>query len=47
MGNSENLTGIKIMDNLTSSKYFQIATAIEKYFGSHLIYSICFLKKMN
>ncbi len=47
MGNSENPTGTKIMDNLTSSKYFKIATAIEKYFGSHLIHSICFLKEMN
>ena len=31
MGNSENPLGTNIIDNLTSPKYFQIATAIKKY----------------
>ena len=31
LGNSENPLGINIIDNLTSPKYFQIATAIKKY----------------
>ena len=47
MENSENPMGTKIMDNLTSPKYFLIATVIEKYFDSHLIHSVCFLKEMN
>ena len=31
MGNSENPMGTNIIDNLTLPKYFQIATAIKKY----------------
>ena len=40
MGNSENPLGTNIIDNLTLPKYFQIATAIEKYwwFASYPFY---------
>ena len=47
MGNSENPKGTNIINNLTSTKYFLIAMAIKKYFVSHLIHYIYFLKKVN
>jgi hypothetical protein len=31
MGNSDNPKGTRIINNLTSPKYFRIATAIQKY----------------